>query len=132
MPLKILLIEDDLDDIELLQDGLNDHGSPYKMDIANDGGLAVEYIKTSSHYPDVIVLDLNLPKIQGKDVLLEIKSSASFKNIPLIILTTSSAKEDMDYAYKNGADKYLLKPTSSDELRETVRAILNLATTGPA
>jgi CheY-like chemotaxis protein len=124
--MKILLIEDDLDDIELLQDGLKSHGSPYEMDIANDGGLAVEYVKTCSDYPDVIVLDLNLPKIHGREVILEIKSSPSYKDIPLIILTTSSAKEDMEYAYKHGADKYLLKPTSSEELNEIVAGILDL------
>jgi DNA-binding response OmpR family regulator len=128
--MKILLIEDDLDDIELLQEGLGDF--PYEMDIANDGGLAVEYIKTSESRPDLIVLDLNLPKIHGRDVILEIKASPLFQQIPLIILTTSSAKEDMEYAYKNGADKYLLKPTDSEQLDQIVAVISSFSPKKPA
>ncbi|MDP4149818.1 MAG: response regulator [Bacteroidota bacterium] len=128
--MKILLIEDDLDDIELLQEGLGDF--PYEMDVANDGGLAVEYIKASKSRPDLIVLDLNLPKIHGRDVILEIKASPLFQHVPLIILTTSSAKEDMEYAYKNGADKYLLKPTDSQQLDQIVSIIYSYSPKKPA
>lgn len=124
--MKILLIEDDLDDIELLQEALQAHGVAHEMDIVNDGSAALLYIGSAVAYPDIIILDFNLPKVHGRQVLLGIKSADPFKDIPLVILTTSSAREDMDYAYRNGADKYLIKPTNAVQLKETVEVIVNL------
>jgi CheY-like chemotaxis protein len=125
--MKMLLIEDDLDDIELLQDVLSAQGVVCEMEIANDGSAAVDYIKNCRDLPDIIILDFNLPKIHGKEVMLEIKSDPSFKNIPLVILTTSSAREDMDYSYKNGANKYLVKPNTLAGLHEIVKEIVHVA-----
>lgn len=125
--MKILLIEDDLDDIELLQEALTRHGISYVMDTANDGSMAIEYIRTCEVCPDIIILDFNLPKIHGREVLTEIKSVASFKHIPLMILTTSSSKEDIEYSLKNGADRYLIKPVNLQQMEETVKSIVELA-----
>jgi DNA-binding response OmpR family regulator len=125
--MKIFLIEDDLDDIELLQAVLKEQGVSFEMDIANDGSAAVVYIKNCREFPDIIILDFNLPKIHGKEVMLEIKSDRSFKDIPLVILTTSSAKEDIDYSYKNGANKYLVKPNTLEGLSEIVKEIEGVA-----
>ena len=125
--MKILLIEDDLDDIELLQDALKSYQVSYEMDIVNDGRSAVDYVKKCIDCPDLIVLDFNLPKVHGREVILEIKSVAGFKSIPLLILTTSSAKEDIEYAYKNGADKYLIKPSTLESIKETVDTIVSLS-----
>jgi CheY-like chemotaxis protein len=122
--MKMLLIEDDADDIELLQDVLSAQGVSFEMDVANDGNAAVEYIKNCRNLPDIIVLDFNLPKIHGKEVMLEIKSDPSFKDIPLVILTTSSAKADIEYSYKNGASKYLIKPNTVDGLHEIAKEIV--------
>src|SRR5215203_978778 len=108
--MKILLIEDDLDDIELLHEALSSRNIPYTMETINDGGKAILYIRNCQECPDIIILDFNLPKVHGRQIILEIKSVDSFKDIPLLVLTTSSAKEDIDYAYENGADKYLVKP----------------------
>ncbi len=124
--MKIFLIEDDLDDVELLEDALQTHNVDYELDIAKDGSAAITYIRNCEKVPDIIVLDFNLPKIHGKEVLIEIKSAASFKNIPLLILTTSSAKEDIEYSYKHGANKYLIKPTSIQQIRETIDVIVEL------
>lgn len=125
--MKILLIEDDLDDIELLQEALTRHGINYVMDTANDGSRAIDYIRHCEVCPDIVILDFNLPKIHGREVLTEIKSVASFKDIPLMILTTSSAKEDIEYSLKNGADRYLIKPVNLQQMEETVKAIVELA-----
>ena len=124
--MKIFLIEDDLDDVELLEDALQTHNVDYELDIAKDGSAAIAYIRNCEKVPDIIVLDFNLPKIHGKEVLIEIKSAASFKNIPLLILTTSSAKEDIEYSYKHGANKYLIKPTSIQQIRDTIDVIREL------
>jgi len=123
--MQIFLIEDDLDDIELLQDALA--GISHDLYIANDGDAAIDLIKSGSIVPDIIILDLNLPKIHGREVLLEIKSFDAYRHIPLVVLTTSSANEDITYAYENGANKYMIKPNTGDELKEIVKAILQLA-----
>jgi DNA-binding response OmpR family regulator len=123
--MQIFLIEDDTDDIELLQEAMA--GVSHDMHIANDGDAAVELIKSGTIVPDIIILDLNLPKIHGREVLLEIKSFDAYRNIPLVILTTSSAAEDITYAYENGANKYLIKPHTGDELKEIVKTITELA-----
>ena len=124
--MKILLIEDDLDDIEFLEEAFKNQGIDAHMDIATDGSAAVNYIRSGHYYPDIIILDLNLPKIHGRDVIIEIKSSDAFRHIPLLILTTSSAREDMEYAYSHGADKYLIKPTTLGQIRQTVNTIVSL------
>lgn len=125
--MKILLIEDDSDDIELLKDALDSHGLTYSIDIVTDGGKALDYIRNCKKCPDIIILDFNLPKVHGREIILEIKSVSSFKKIPLLILTTSSAREDIDFAYKNGADKYLTKPTDIKQINEMVKAVQLLA-----
>jgi len=123
--MQIFLIEDDVDDIELLQDALA--GISHDLHIANDGDAAIDLIKSGSIVPDIIILDLNLPKIHGREVLHEIKSFDAYRHIPLVVLTTSSANEDITYAYENGANKYLIKPHTGDELKEIVKTILQLA-----
>lgn len=125
--IKILLVEDDLDDVELLEDALRDHNVAYEADILHDGSAAVDYIRTCTSCPDLVILDFNLPKVHGRQIILELKSTTSFKQIPLLILTTSSAREDIDYAYQNGADKYLIKPTSMAQVKELVDEIVRLA-----
>jgi DNA-binding response OmpR family regulator len=125
--MKILLIEDDLDDIELLQEALLFRQVAFSLETVNDGGAAVQYIRNCQDCPDIIILDMNLPKVHGREVMLEIKSIASFKNIPLLVLTTSSAQQDIDYAYANGADKYLVKPTDITQINEMVDTIVRLS-----
>jgi DNA-binding response OmpR family regulator len=123
--MQIFLIEDDIDDIELLQEALG--GISHDMHIANDGDAAIELLKSGTIDPDIIILDLNLPKIHGREVLLEIKSLDTYHRTPLVILTTSSATEDISYAYENGANKYLIKPHTADELKAIVKTILEVA-----
>jgi CheY-like chemotaxis protein len=127
MKLKILLIEDDLDDIELLQDALIKNGVSYIMEGVNDGSQALEYIEQNKGNPDIIILDMNLPKVHGRDIIPVIRASENFGQIPLLILTTSTSADDIEYAYKNGTSKYLKKPSTVEDIRETVRTIIELA-----
>ena len=124
--MRILLIEDDLDDIELLQEAFKSRGVQYEMEIITDGSEAVNYLRDNENGPDIIILDFNLPKVHGREVILEIKSVPAFRNIPLMILSTSSSKEDIEYALKNGADKYLVKPSNLNQVDLTVDAIIEL------
>jgi DNA-binding response OmpR family regulator len=125
--MKILLIEDDLDDIELLQDALTARNVLYKIQTIKDGEDAIEYIRASQDLPDIIILDFNLPKVHGREVILEVKSDRSFREVPLLILTTSSAQEDIAYAYAHGADQYIVKPTSVEKMNEMVDSIVELS-----
>ena len=124
--MNILLIEDDLDDIELLEDALKDQDVSFTMKTLNDGSAAVDYIAASDNQPDIIILDFNLPKVHGREVVLEIKSSASFSMIPLVVLTTSSAREDIEFSYSHGVDKFFTKPTTLADFSKIVEAIVNL------
>ena len=124
--IHILLIEDDQDDVELLKEALEDNGVAYRMDVIKDGGLVTPHINSNTPHPDIIVLDYNLPRVHGRELLKRIKSTPGFKEVPVMILTTSSAKEDMDYAYREGAAKFLIKPTSIKGLNDIVKQLLAL------
>lgn len=126
-PLRIFLIEDDMDDIELLQESLKDNNVVYTMNVIREGDRVSSYLRECTVLPHVIVMDFNLPKVHGKDILKTIKSVEGFKEIPLLVLTTSTAKDDIDYSYKMGANKYLTKPNSIKGFNETVAAIVELA-----
>ncbi len=93
-PLNILLVEDDQDDVELMQDALRDNDIPFAMEIVRQGDKVLPYLKTCKNLPNVILLDLNLPKMHGREVLSRIKLSEDFKQIPVVILTTSSSQAE--------------------------------------
>jgi DNA-binding response OmpR family regulator len=130
--MRILLIEDDLDDIELLQESLTSRKILFSMETLNDGAAAIDYLRDSNSYPDIIVLDLNLPKVHGKEIMREIKSQSGFKNIPVLVLTTSSAAQDRQFASDHGADGYVVKPTDSEQFNALVKTILQLADRNPS
>ena len=121
--LRILLIEDDSDDVELLQDTLQSNNVAYQMDVINDGGAVSGYLRTMTEFPDIIVMDLNLPKVHGKDILKEIKSSEAFNQIPVIVLTTSSSPEDKNQVLQLGATNCLIKPTTTKGLSEIMNMV---------
>jgi CheY-like chemotaxis protein len=125
--LNILLIEDDQDDIDLMQDAFRDNGVDCSIDVIKQGDKAIPYLESCKKFPDVVLLDLNLPKIHGREVLDLIKSSHIYKNIPVVILTTSSAREDIDYCLKAGANSFLTKPSTVVGFKETVVAIVDVA-----
>jgi len=125
--IKILYIEDDPDDVELLEDSLKDNNVRYEMNVINDGGLVSNYLLGNAELPDIIVLDLNLPRVHGREILKKIKVTPSYKDIPLLILTTSSRKEDMDYSYQHGANRFIKKPSTMEGIKSTIATIVELA-----
>jgi DNA-binding response OmpR family regulator len=125
--IEILLIEDDADDVELLQESLKDNGIDYEMVVLREGGVAVGYLKDGEKIPHLIVMDFNLPKVHGRELLKEIKANSRFGSIPLLILSTSSHTADIEYAYSQGADNYMVKPATLEGIRLMVATIIDLA-----
>lgn len=123
--LNILLIEDDPEDVELFTQSLQDHKIDHAIALVTDGAKAVEYLKKSESLPDLIVMDLNLPLLHGRDVLTHIKKSP-LRNIPLVVLSTSSSDLDRSYVLNNGANKFITKPSSVSEIRGMVADIMAL------
>ncbi|HWB24750.1 MAG TPA: response regulator [Chitinophagaceae bacterium] len=123
--LSILLVEDDPDDIELMQNALKDNNIHFTLETIKQGDAVLPYLEKTPTHPDVIVLDLNLPKMHGREVLKGIKANPGTANIPVVILTTSSAKREIDYCLENGASQYLIKPVTMDGFNKTVVSIVN-------
>lgn len=125
--LKVLLIEDDIDDVDLLKEAFSDNHVEYEMEIIMEGDKVSPYLLNAENIPGIIIMDLNLPKTDGKEILKEIKATDSFKNIPLIVFSTSSSKEDAEYAYSLGANKFITKPTTIAGWNETIAVIVHLS-----
>ncbi len=85
------------------------------------------YLKESARLPGIIVMDLNLPKTDGKEILQEIKSSSPFIDIPIIVLTTSSSRDDMDFCNRMGISKFITKPVTMEGWNTTISSILDVA-----
>lgn len=128
--MHILLIEDDADDVELLQDALANNNVAHTMRVINDGGKVSGYLAENSEIPDIIVMDLNLPKVHGKDILKEIKLNTKYNKVPVVILTTSSSPDDKKYTLGLGAKDYLIKPTTSKGLYDVTSVIAKIAAEG--
>jgi CheY-like chemotaxis protein len=124
--LRILLIEDDNDDIELLKDAFEQNKIDCAFDVVTEGDKAMPFLQRNGIPPDVIVMDFNLPKLHGREILSQIQASEKFKGIPLIVLTTSASPDDMQFAFSMGANKFLTKPNTMDGFNNTVRAIVSL------
>lgn len=125
--LDILLIEDDFDDVDLLKDALIENEVHYQMQVIMEGDKVLSYLQTVETLPEIIVMDLNLPKTDGKEILQAIKSSFSLTQIPIVVLTTSSSKEDIDYCNKMGISKFITKPATIDGWNSTIRSIVYVA-----
>ena len=125
--IQIFLIEDDADDIELLEVSLKDNQIDYTMDVVMEGDKVQDYLRNCKKLPNIIVMDFNLPRVHGREIIKQIKSNAEFRNIPLLVLTTSTAKEDIEYSYKMGADSFITKPTTIQGFNATVGTIVQLA-----
>lgn len=125
--LNILLVEDDPDDIDLFGYALEDNAVDCQLEVIMEGDGVLPYLSSLVNQPDVVVLDLNLPKVPGRDVLQQIKAAPRLRSIPVAVLTTSSAKEDADSCYALGADRFLTKPATQDGFTSTIQTIVELA-----
>jgi len=125
--LSILLIEDDPDDVELLQEALKSADTQYTMQVIAEGDGVFEYLEVCKKFPNVIILDLNIPRLHGREVLSMIKTSDRFKAIPVAILTTASAPREREQCLDAGADLFLTKPSTVDGFVKTVQSILDIA-----
>lgn len=125
--IMILLIEDDIDDVELLKEALTNTNISYTIEVIMEGDKVAPYLENQHVTPDIIVMDLNLPKTDGREIMKHIKAKDKFKNIPLIVLSTSSSKEDIDYSYLMGVDKFITKPITMDGWDETGLTIIQLS-----
>jgi two-component system, chemotaxis family, response regulator Rcp1 len=136
----ILLIEDNSGDVRLIQEALKEGQMRNRLNSVEDGVEALAYLRREGRYadasrPDIIVLDLNLPKMDGREVLVEIKSDDNLKSIPVIILTTSKADKDVLNSYNLHANCYITKPVDLEHFITIIRGIedfwLSLVTLPP-
>jgi two-component system, chemotaxis family, response regulator Rcp1 len=122
-PVDLLLVEDNPGDVLLLKIGLEGAKATYRLHVAEDGEQAIQLLAGELHRPDLILLDLNLPKRTGHEVLKFIKGHKRFQVTPVVVLTSSSSPLDIATAYQFGANSYLQKPTSIDETLDLIRTI---------
>ena len=127
---NILLVDDSPTDVLLTQEAFADSRIKNKLDICHDGEEAIKYLrnfdnKAENSKPDMILLDLNMPRKDGREVLAEIKSDIELKKIPIIVLTTSKAEEDIVKSYQLAANCYITKPVDFNRFSEVIRSIEN-------
>jgi len=127
-PVEVLLVEDNPGDVRLTLEALKDGKVNNHLSVVEDGVEALAFLRREGKYadasrPDLILLDLNLPKKDGREVLEEIKNDAELRSIPVVILTTSKAEEDVYRTYDLGVNSYIMKPLSFDELVNIVKTL---------
>jgi chemotaxis family two-component system response regulator Rcp1 len=127
-PIEILLVEDNEGDVRLTREALKENKIRNNLNVVTDGVEAMDFLcRQGKHaeapHPDLILLDLNLPKKDGREVLADIKSDEDLKRIPVVILTTSKAEEDIIKTYNLHANCYVTKPVGFEEFAMVVRSI---------
>ncbi len=127
-PVEILLVEDNPGDVRLTREALREGKVRNNLNVAEDGVQALAYLRREGQYagaarPDLILLDLNLPKKDGREVLAEIKQDPSLRHIPVVILSSSPAEQDIIRAYDLHANCYVTKPVDLDQFITVVKSI---------
>lgn len=127
-PIEILLVEDSPGDVRLIVEAFKENKLRNNLDVVQDGVEALAFLHREGKYaeaprPDLILLDLNLPKKDGREVLAEIKADETFRRIPVVILTTSKAEEDILKAYDLNANCYITKPVGLDQFIKVLKSI---------
>lgn len=125
--LRILLVEDSPSDVRLVREALKKTAMPLQITVARDGLEAMEYLHQAAagagNCPDLVLLDLNLPRKNGREVLAEVKASPGLRQIPVIVMTSSRSEEDVEQAYSLNANCYIVKPADFREYEHVARAI---------
>ena len=129
-PVEILLVEDNEPDVELTREALEENKVVNNLSVVSDGQMAMDFLHReppfeSAPRPDLILLDLNLPRKDGREVLAEIKQDDRLRLIPVVVLTTSKAEEDILKSYELQANCYVTKPVMLGQFMEVVKAIDN-------
>jgi len=127
-PVEILLAEDNPGDVKLTRKALNDGKLVNNLHVVNDGIEAMEYLRNEGEYedaprPDLILLDLNMPRMDGRDVLEAVKDDDDLCRIPVVVLTSSDAEEDVVKSYELHANAYLTKPVDFDGFLEVIEKL---------
>ena len=125
----ILVVDDDPADQFLVQEAMRTANLHYDLRLVSDGDEAIEYLYHRGRYvegrkaprPDLILLDLNMPRLNGRQVARAIKSDPNFRTIPIVVLTTSRLDQDVDELYQTGVNSYIQKPANFDEFTEALR-----------
>ncbi|MBW4446307.1 MAG: response regulator [Spirirestis rafaelensis WJT71-NPBG6] len=130
MPIEVLLVEDNPGDAELTKIALEESKISVHLNVVEDGVEAMAFLRKVGRYitmphPDIILLDFNLPKKDGREVLAEIKADETLKRIPVVVLTTSQAEEDILKAYNLCANCYISKPVDFDQFVKIIQSIEN-------
>jgi two-component system, chemotaxis family, response regulator Rcp1 len=128
MPMEVLLVEDSAGDVRLTQEAFRDANRSIHLHVVSDGVEAMAFLRhekphTNAPRPDIILLDLNLPKMDGREVLARVKQDDILKTIPTLILTTSGAEADVVKSYQLHANCYLLKPVQLEAFESLVKTI---------
>jgi len=128
-PIEVLLVEDDAGDVQLTQEAFEEHKVRNRLTVVSDGVDALAYLRRDPQRypdavrPDLILLDLNLPRVDGREVLAEIKGDPDLRQIPVVVLTTSGADEDIVRSYQLHANAYVTKPVDFERFIAVVRQI---------
>ena len=125
MAKEILLVEDNPDDAELTRIAFAEAGVDYRLHVVGDGVQALAYLRgcATSELPSLVLLDLNLPKLNGREVLEAIRADPATRSLPVVVLTTSAEPFDVDKVYELGANSYIQKPVEFERFVEVVRQI---------
>ena len=127
-PIEVLLVEDDPGDVLMTQEAFEEHKVRNRLNVVSDGAEALAYLRREGQYadavrPDLILLDLNLPRRDGREVLAEIKKDPRLRTIPVVVLTTSEAEEDILGSYALHANAYVTKPVDFEQFIQVIRQI---------
>jgi CheY-like chemotaxis protein len=127
-PIEVLLVEDDPGDVLMTREAFEEHKVGNRLSVVSDGVDALAYLRREEPFqeatrPDLILLDLNLPRRDGREVLAEIKNDSALRQIPVVVLTTSRADEDVLRSYQLHANAYVTKPVDFDRFVKVVKQI---------
>lgn len=127
-PIQILLVEDNPGDVRLTQEALRDARLSNDLHFVGDGEAAMAFLRNEGSYadsprPDLVLLDLNLPRKSGGEVLAEIKADPDLRRLPVVVLTTSAAERDILHAYDHHVNAYVTKPVDFADFMEAVRSV---------